>query len=139
MSNPQLPTSYEAVRLATISFMTRCLEDMSKFRDRENLKEEIQRLKGSGGGLKTAMKATGVARPADELGRIVIPIELRRVLGIEHGTPIEFFADLESKVIYLQKFNMRTCVICGSSDDITDFKKKHLCETCIGELFEEKV
>lgn len=56
------------------------------------------------------MKATGIVRKVDELGRVVIPIELRRTLGIGEKDPLEIFVDGEE--IILRKYEP-CCVLCG--------------------------
>ena len=61
------------------------------------------------------MKATGIVRKVDELGRIVLPIELRRTLNINIKDPLEIYVDGES--IMLKKYQP-ACVFCGSSDGI---------------------
>lgn len=50
------------------------------------------------------MRATGIVRKIDNMGRLVVPIELRKINGIENGDPIEFFVDDEENII-LHKFN----------------------------------
>lgn len=77
------------------------------------------------------MKATGITRKIDELGRIVLPKELRKTLGIEPGTPIEIYT--EDDMIILKKFENR-CVLCGSTADVEDVKGKKVCSKCIKEL-----
>lgn len=77
------------------------------------------------------MKATGIVRKVDELGRIVIPIELRRTLGIDIKDPIEIFVDED--FIMLKKYNP-SCVLCGSMDGLKSFNGKNICKKCISEL-----
>ena len=77
------------------------------------------------------MKATGITRRIDDLGRIVLPKELRKTLGIEPGTPIEIYT--EEDTIILKKFENR-CVLCGSTADVADVKGKKVCRKCINEL-----
>ena len=77
------------------------------------------------------MKATGIVRKVDELGRIVLPIELRRTLNIEIKDPLEIYVDGES--IMLKKYQP-ACVFCGSSDNIKQIKDKNVCEKCVKEL-----
>lgn len=77
------------------------------------------------------MKATGITRKIDELGRIVLPKELRKTLGIEPGTPIEIYT--EDDMIILKKFENR-CVLCGSTADVADVKGKKVCKKCIADL-----
>lgn len=77
------------------------------------------------------MKATGIVRKIDELGRIVLPMELRRTLDIEVKAPLEIYVD--SNYIILKKFNP-SCVICGSMEELTDFQGKNICRKCINNL-----
>ena len=80
------------------------------------------------------MKSTGIVRKVDELGRIVLPIELRRTLNIELTDPVEIYVDGQS--IVLRKHEP-TCVFCGSSKKVTSFKGKNICAACRAELCEE--
>lgn len=74
------------------------------------------------------MKSTGIIRRVDELGRIVIPIELRNKLKIAEKDPIEIYVDGSS--IVLKKLE-ETCVFCGSTKNVTKYKDKLICEKCI--------
>ena len=62
------------------------------------------------------MKSTGIVRPVDSLGRVVLPIELRRILDIEKDTSLEVYVD-EDRII-LKKYQP-ACIFCGSADEIT--------------------
>ena len=77
------------------------------------------------------MKATGIVRKVDELGRIVLPIELRRTLNIDIKDPLEIFVDSDS--IVLKKYQS-ACIFCGSVDDIKQVKGKNICANCVNEL-----
>ena len=77
------------------------------------------------------MKATGIVRKVDELGRIVIPIETRRVLNIEIKDAVEIFT--EDDMIILKKYDP-SCVFCGESRDVSDYKGKKICSKCLGEM-----
>lgn len=77
------------------------------------------------------MKATGIVRKLDSLGRIVLPKELRRNMSIDTKDPIEIFSD--SDLIVFEKYKEK-CYICGNEDDLTEFKGKPICEKCIKEL-----
>jgi transcriptional pleiotropic regulator of transition state genes len=77
------------------------------------------------------MKSTGIIRKVDELGRIVLPIELRRVLDIAERDALEIFT--EGDRIILQK-HQTSCVFCNSSKALTKFKDKHVCEACARSL-----
>ena len=74
------------------------------------------------------MKSTGIVRRVDELGRIVIPIELRNKLKIEEKDPIEIYVDGSS--IILKKYQ-ENCVFCGSTKKIIDYKGKLICSKCM--------
>lgn len=77
------------------------------------------------------MKATGIVRKVDELGRIVLPIELRRTLGIEIKDPIEIYVD--GDYIVLKKYEP-ACIFCGNAKDVTRIHDKNVCAECINEL-----
>lgn len=77
------------------------------------------------------MKATGMVRPVDGLGRIVLPIEIRRNLDIEERDSLEIFLDGDR--IVLQKYEP-TCIFCGNSRGLSSFKGKNVCRECIKKL-----
>ena len=77
------------------------------------------------------MKSTGIVRKVDELGRIVLPIELRRTFDLNEKDAIEIYTDDDT--IILKKFQ-RTCVFCNSPEDITDYKGKSICSVCLAEI-----
>ncbi len=77
------------------------------------------------------MKSIGVSRPVDSLGRIVIPIELRRGMDISHGDLIEIYTD--GDYIVLEKCQ-KSCVFCGSHDVSIDYGEKSLCSNCFENL-----
>lgn len=77
------------------------------------------------------MKNTGIVRKVDELGRIVLPIELRRTLDIDVKDSLEIY--VEDSAIVLKKYQP-TCIFCGESKDVTTFKDKSICEKCLKEL-----
>ncbi len=80
------------------------------------------------------MKATGIVRKVDELGRIVLPIELRRTLDIAERDPLEIYVDGSS--IILTKYQP-ACIFCGDSKDIISYKGKNVCSACVRELREK--
>lgn len=130
----QYPTSFESTRAAIVAFLKSCDPHMEKLRDRELLREEIARFRGDKGALGTGMKATGVKRPMDPLGRFVLPVELRRQYNIAAGDAVEIFYDDIAQLIVLKKYEPKKCAVCGSSKDLTRIKRKHLCEDCISEI-----
>ena len=77
------------------------------------------------------MKSTGIVRKVDELGRIVIPKELRTTLNIEEKDALEIFT--EGEVIMLRKYNPG-CIFCGQSKNVRDVKGKKICYKCVAEL-----
>lgn len=76
-------------------------------------------------------KATGIVRKLDSLGRIVLPIELRRTLGLAEGDGIEIFVDGEN--VILRKYQPM-CVFCGHCDELQDFYGKKVCPECREEI-----
>ncbi|WP_097027470.1 MULTISPECIES: AbrB/MazE/SpoVT family DNA-binding domain-containing protein [Clostridium] len=81
------------------------------------------------------MKSTGIVRRVDELGRIVIPIELRRTLDIEIKDSLEIFVDGEQ--IILKKYSP-SCIFCGNAKDVINYKGKNICQACLEELKTDK-
>ena len=77
------------------------------------------------------MKSTGIVRNVDELGRIVIPKEMRRTMNIKNSDPIEIFVE-EDKII-LKKYE-KCCCLCAGSENLVEFKNKLVCKNCIDEL-----
>ena len=77
------------------------------------------------------LKSTGVVRKVDELGRIVIPIELRRTMGIEEKDALEIYVDNEK--IILKKYEP-ACIFCGNADHIVYFTGKRICSECLEKL-----
>lgn len=77
------------------------------------------------------MKSTGIVRKMDELGRIVLPIELRRTLDIAPLDPLEIYVD--EGAIILKKYEP-SCIFCGSSKDVIDFKGKNICPKCVEDI-----
>ena len=79
------------------------------------------------------MKSTGIIRKVDDLGRIVLPIELRRVLDISERDELEIY--MENDRIILQKFEP-ACLFCGSSRNLIMYRDKNVCQECVRKLAE---
>ena len=79
------------------------------------------------------MKSTGIVRKVDELGRIVLPIELRRTLDIVEKDALEIYVDSSS--IILKKYQP-SCIFCGDAKDIIHYKDKNICSACLKQLQE---
>lgn len=77
------------------------------------------------------VKSTGIVRKVDELGRIVIPIELRRNLDIDEKDSLEIY--VEDDHIILKKYSP-ACAFCSNASDITVFKGRNICRSCLAEL-----
>lgn len=74
------------------------------------------------------MKSTGIIRKVDELGRIVIPIELRRTLDVAERDDMEIF--VEGNRIILQKYES-SCLFCSATQGLVTFKGKNICSNCV--------
>ena len=77
------------------------------------------------------MKSTGIVRKVDELGRIVLPIEMRRTLDIAEKDALEIY--VEGSSVILKKYRP-SCTFCDSTKDITTFKGKNICPKCLKEI-----
>ncbi len=77
------------------------------------------------------MKSTGIVRKVDELGRIVLPIELRRTLDIAERDELEIYLD-DDKVV-LKKYEP-SCIFCSSSRDLVSYRGRNVCMECIEKM-----
>ena len=77
------------------------------------------------------MKSTGIVRKVDELGRIVLPIELRRTMDIAEKDAIEIYVDGAS--IILRKYE-QTCIFCGDAKNVINYRGKNICPNCLKEM-----
>ncbi|MDN5346534.1 MAG: AbrB family transcriptional regulator, transcriptional pleiotropic regulator of transition state [Clostridia bacterium] len=82
------------------------------------------------------IKSTGIVRKVDELGRVVIPIELRRTLGIEQKDALEIYVDQEK--IILKKYEP-ACVFCGNAENVMNFRGKNVCTDCARAMVSQAV
>jgi len=79
------------------------------------------------------MKSTGIVRKVDELGRVVIPIELRRTFGIDVKDALEIFVDTDK--IILKKYEP-ACIFCGNDIEVKHYMGKLVCQSCAQAMFE---
>jgi transcriptional pleiotropic regulator of transition state genes len=77
------------------------------------------------------VKVIGIVRKIDELGRVVLPKELRRTLDINEKDELEIF--VENNTIILRKYEPY-CIFCGSTEKTVSFKDKVICQNCLDEL-----
>lgn len=78
------------------------------------------------------MKSTGVVRKVDELGRIVVPIELRSTMDIAVKDELEIFVDGDR--VILKKYHP-ACIFCEETHNVVDYKGKMVCRNCLSELY----
>lgn len=77
------------------------------------------------------MKSTGIVRPIDNMGRIVLPIELRKMMCLKEKDALEIFT--EGNTIVLKKYEP-SCIFCHSMDNLTSYKGHNVCSKCIAKL-----
>lgn len=77
------------------------------------------------------MRSTGITRKVDDLGRFVLPIEIRRALDIKENDALEIFTD-ENHIV-LQKY-LPACTFCGEAEDVVLFEEKRICRRCLERL-----
>ena len=82
------------------------------------------------------MKSTGMVRQLDTLGRIVIPVELRRTMDLSLKDTLEIFVDGDQ--IVLKKYHP-ACVFCNDARDVISYKGKLVCKKCMEELRKSEV
>ena len=77
------------------------------------------------------MKSTGIIRKVDELGRVVIPIEIRNQFNISEKDPIEIYVSGSS--IVLKKLE-ENCVFCDNTDNLVEYNNKLICKGCLKKI-----
>lgn len=77
------------------------------------------------------MKSIGVVRQVDQLGRIVIPMELRRTLGIVEKDSLEIYT--EGDQIILKKYEP-SCIFCNEAKDVINYRGKNICKRCLDDM-----
>ncbi len=77
------------------------------------------------------MTSSGVTRKVDQLGRVVLPVEVRRTLGLREGDLVE--VAVEGSRILLTKVESR-CIFCGTATELREFAGKRVCGGCVGRL-----
>lgn len=83
------------------------------------------------------MRAVGIVRKVDELGRIVIPKELRNTMNITEGTPLEIFVNNAGEIV-LRKYHPG-CRFCGGMESLVSFSGEYVCQSCIDNLISQQV
>lgn len=83
------------------------------------------------------MKSTGIVRRIDSLGRIVLPMEIRKLLSLtEEGSSVEIYTDNETVV--LKKYTP-CCIFCNSADDLIEYHGSKICTECVKKMYNENV
>ena len=77
------------------------------------------------------MKSTGMIRRVDELGRVVIPKEIRNKLDIQEKDPIEIY--VQEDCVILKKYESN-CIFCGNTKDLIEYREKLICKKCLKDL-----
>ena len=77
------------------------------------------------------MKARGIVRRVDELGRLVIPKELRRKIDVMDGDEVEILGG--EGCIIIKKYSP-ACAFCGGDEELVSFKDRKICSDCIREI-----
>lgn len=77
------------------------------------------------------MKSVGIVRKIDNLGRLCLPVEIRRILGLKLNSPMEFYMDGENVVI--RKY-APSCVFCKSEENTVKFGDKLICPECLNSI-----
>ena len=79
------------------------------------------------------LKKTGIVRPIDNLGRLVVPRELRKLMDIEDGNDcVEFFVN-DDEGLVIKKYQP-ACIFCNSMDFLVELDSKLICKDCVEKL-----
>ncbi|WP_088834479.1 AbrB/MazE/SpoVT family DNA-binding domain-containing protein [Paenibacillus tyrfis] len=80
------------------------------------------------------MIRTGIVRQMDNLGRLVLPIELRRILEMEIGDSVEIFVDDAKEQVLIRKYRTEECILCSSTEQCVYFRERYVCRACLKEM-----
>lgn len=80
------------------------------------------------------IKSTGIVRKVDELGRVVLPIELRNKFDIKEKDPLEIFVEGSSIILRKSEPN---CIFCGTTRNLKKYADKNVCINCIENIIEK--
>ncbi len=85
--------------------------------------------------MRITLKTTGIVRKIDELGRVVLPIEMRKTLHIQIRDAVEI--QMQDNTIVIKKYEPskeNCCAFCSSQQNLKKFKENWVCESCLKEL-----
>lgn len=77
------------------------------------------------------MRPIGVVRKVDQLGRLVLPKSLRKRFNMNEGDPVEIL--VQGELIILERYRPH-CLLCSSTEQVTEYRDRFICKNCIGEL-----
>lgn len=130
----QYPADVETLKLLVTTIIEKSMPQM-KLRDKEWCLRELERLRKvqrlDGG--RRHIKATGVVRAVDDLGRVVIPKELRRTLNLAAGDAVEISVDAENGWVVLESYVV-SCAFCGNTEDLNNLMGRAICENCVAKV-----
>jgi transcriptional pleiotropic regulator of transition state genes len=132
-----VPKDVNTLKLLFIRVLEESYPHLETFRERGWAAQMLETLKTSNPSLKSGggLKPTGIVRHIDDLGRLVLPKELRRTYGVDHGSAVEISKDELNGMIIIQPFS-QSCHFCSGEEDIHTFKEKYICESCLAEAME---
>lgn len=135
-NNRTMPKDEVTLRGVLVAVIKETIPQLSTLREKEWAMATIEYLTDTNKlrGEKRMIKNSGIVRRVDELGRVVIPKELRQSIGIDYGTPLEFSLDDANGWVVLEAYS-KACHFCGSKEDVNAFKEKQICERCMNELY----
>ncbi len=81
------------------------------------------------------MNTTGRLCKIDSLGRIVIPKQVRKQLGLHDGSVLELSSD-DSKIVIVK--HKKDCIFCHKEVELTEFEGKFLCKNCLKKLRDQE-
>lgn len=80
--------------------------------------------------MASGFRSSGFVRRLDELGRVVLPVEWRRTVGLDPGTPVEMILSGDGSLTLQRYVPGGTCTFCGTPDDLRQFSGRPVCRTC---------
>lgn len=132
---PRTPKDVSTLKSFLSAVLEQTIPNLQTFREKEWAMALRDQIKGNTSieGKSRHIRQTGIVRKVDELGRLVIPKELRKTIGIRNGDPIQITTDDTNGMIVIEPFR-QFCHFCSGETDVHPFKEKFVCEQCLAEM-----
>jgi transcriptional pleiotropic regulator of transition state genes len=134
--NDNFPKDEVTLRSLLVSIIQKTIPNLSTLREKEWAMSQLEKFQiNKLEGQKRLIKNTGIVRKVDDLGRFVLPMELRRVLGVGIHSEMEISLDDVNGWVVIEPYN-KECHFCGDAKDVNEYLGKRVCDRCVSNMVE---